>query len=59
VQYVDDQIFLAKSADELQCLVFNLNNITAEFSVKLNTVENKITLLEEFNKFQTGHVLII
>jgi hypothetical protein len=37
VFYVDDQILLAKCDDYLQCFVYSLNNMPAEFSMEINT----------------------
>lgn len=39
--FVDDKIPPAKSEDDLQCSVYNLNNATAEFSTERNTEKKK------------------
>jgi hypothetical protein len=41
----DDEILLAKSDDNLQYSVYNLNNIAAEFSTERNTGKKKRKLL--------------
>jgi hypothetical protein len=55
--FADDQILLARSEDDLQYSVHNLNKTASEFSMEINVME--LWLFEGWNQLEVRYALII
>jgi TusA-related sulfurtransferase len=55
----DDQVFLAKSKDDLQYSVHNLNNTASEFSMEINVGKTRVMVLEGWTQLEVRYASII